>query len=54
MWITGASTGIGAALAIEAAKYGAEVAISARNHGKLEGTKRRCIGGEEIFQIVLF
>ena len=44
VWITGASTGIGAALAIEAAKYGAKVAISARTHGKLEETKKICIG----------
>ena len=30
VWVTGASTGIGAALAIEAVKHGAKVAITAR------------------------
>ena len=49
LWITGASTGIGAALAIEAARHGAKVAISARTYEKLEKTKKRCIGSYEIF-----
>jgi len=30
VWITGASTGIGAAMAVECAKYGSKVIISAR------------------------
>ena len=30
VWVTGASTGIGAALAMEAVKHGAKVAITAR------------------------
>ena len=44
VWITGASKGIGAALAIEAARHGAKVAISARTQDKLEETKKRCLG----------
>ena len=31
VWVTGASTGIGAALAMEAVKHGAKVAITARS-----------------------
>ena len=49
MWITGASAGIGAALAIEAARHGAKVAISARTYEKLEETKKRCLGRDPIF-----
>ena len=52
LWITGASTGIGAALAIEAARHGAKVAISARTYEKLEKTKKRCIGTECVNSLV--
>jgi len=43
VWITGASTGIGAALAVEAVKRGAKIAISARRETLLEGVKEKCI-----------
>lgn len=43
VWITGASTGIGAALAIEAVKKGAKIAISARREPLLESIKTKCL-----------
>ena len=43
MWVTGASTGIGAALAIEAARHGAKVVISARSKDKLVQVKQKCL-----------
>ncbi|MBN1415568.1 MAG: SDR family oxidoreductase [Bacteroidales bacterium] len=39
IWITGASSGIGEALSIEAVRRGASVILSARNTGKLENLK---------------
>jgi hypothetical protein len=44
IWITGASSGIGAAIAIEACKFGAKVALSARNVENLEAVKEKCLG----------
>src|SRR4030042_131712 len=41
IWITGASSGIGEALSIEAVKKGAHVILSARNRSKLEDLKQR-------------
>jgi dehydrogenase/reductase SDR family protein 7B len=41
IWITGASSGIGEALSIEAVKKGAHVILSARNRSRLEDLKQR-------------
>jgi NADP-dependent 3-hydroxy acid dehydrogenase YdfG len=44
IWITGASSGIGAATAIKAAQFGAKVVLSARNADNLEAVKQKCLG----------
>lgn len=42
IWITGASSGIGEALAINFAKQGATIILSGRDNGKLKAVKKRC------------
>lgn len=42
IWITGASSGIGEALAIAFAKRGATIVLSGRDNDKLEAVKKRC------------
>jgi len=48
VWITGASSGIGKAIAIELAKQEARIIISSRNVKKLEATKEACAFSERI------
>jgi len=43
IWITGASTGIGAACAIQCAKVGAKLVLSARNETLLWEIKQKCL-----------
>ena len=43
VWVVGASRGLGAALAVTAAKHGARLIISARTRTDLERTKTDCL-----------
>ena len=42
--MTGASTGIGKALALEAARLGAKVVLTARSEQLLQEVKAQCLG----------
>ena len=42
VWITGASSGIGKALAIELSNQGAKLILSSRNTTSLEAVKNNC------------
>ena len=44
MWVTGASTGLGEAMAYELASVGAKLILTARSEDLLEKVKEECIG----------
>lgn len=48
VWITGASSGIGKALAIQLSKLGAKLILSARNIEKLKAVKEACENSERV------
>lgn len=52
IWITGASSGIGAALAIELSKFKCKLILSARNEQKLLETKSECVGSPDDVVVV--
>ena len=53
IWVTGASTGIGAGLAFDLCKAGAQVIISARQEDKLKAVAKRCVDIGALAPLVL-
>ena len=53
VWITGASSGIGRALALELSSQNALLIISARNKASLEAVKIACINQENLWVLPL-
>lgn len=51
IWITGASSGIGAACAVECSNQGAKIILSARSKDKLERVQSQLSGPSEIFTV---
>ncbi|MEA2488357.1 MAG: dehydrogenase/reductase family er, partial [Acidobacteriota bacterium] len=47
VWITGASSGIGEALAVAWSREGARVILSARNVDELERVRRSCVNPDK-------
>ena len=52
VWITGASSGIGEALAYEFSREGAKVVLSARREDILSEVRGRCQGGDDRTQVL--
>ncbi|AXJ01333.1 Short-chain dehydrogenase [Cyclonatronum proteinivorum] len=52
VWITGASSGIGEAMAYDFSRMGARIILSARRTDELERVKRNCEGPEENIRII--